>query len=62
MSQSLVFTGLDHQLISVPISEIESLQSDQLKRAILCMTGGGTIIVRESYDAVRQALRCVRIQ
>ena len=62
MLQTLVFTGLDHQLISVQIASIESLETDQRRRAVLLMAGGEKIVVKEPFDIVRKALRCVRTQ
>jgi len=62
MLQTLVFTGLDHQLITVPVSSIESLETDQRRRAVLLMTGGEKIVVKEPVDIVRKALRCLRTQ
>ncbi len=62
MLETLVFTGLDHQLICIPVSSIESLDTDQRRRAVLLMIGGEKIVVKEPFDIVRKALRCIRTQ
>jgi hypothetical protein len=62
MLQALVFTDLNSQLISIPLSRIEALEADLRKRAVLRITGGATIVVKEPFDIVRLALRCARPQ
>lgn len=61
MTHSLVFTDLNSQLISVPVASIEAIEKDQRRRAVLRIAGGETIVVKEPFDVVKIALRCVRV-